>query len=597
MSKNMTYKQKLINENNISNKKGEYKCGRCKNYTTNKIADFKRHLNRKTSCVIEEKTINGRNCFFKDNKYFVKPISGDGKNMKICPDCIIDNKIKFVHSGEYCEDHGGGEAWKWDKCKWKGERCTKNGILEGYCGMHYKLIDKEDKKFQCSHCKNTFSDKRPYQHHIENVDCLKRLEEKEKYKDNLIIVDGYSRYKCLLCNHIYDDVTALKRHWNQTQGKCKEDLEIAEKVKDYEYRDKNDYKFYFCSKCNLTTYIRKNFYIHLTGNKDCNPNYEIKNINDKKIQFIGENKYIITNGENGQNKNLCCKFKECYMKSKAGGFCVNHGGSLKNCLFDSCDRKGVKKGFCKRHFNTMSEEEINKIREEKIIKQDPLVKNIKKIINSFNDKDKSKVITVNYALDLFNDSDGLCYWCKKKVCYDNEEPKLNQLSLDRLDNSKGHIEDNLVISCCYCNKARNATDTETWEKYMNCLINNDLYIDNEIYDNNWTNDTIKHIKRRSQIKKYDFDLTEEWIKEQFNKNNKSHYTNIEMFSNTKAYNPFQPSIDRIDNNKGYTQDNCVLCCVAENYGRGDTDYDKFKKWIYNNFIKKETINNQEVKDI
>lgn len=34
-------------------------------------------------------------------------------------------------------------------------------------------------------------------------------------------------------------------------------------------------------------------------------------------------------------------------------------------------------------------------------------------------------------------------------------------------------------------------------------------------------------------------------------------------------------VDRLDNNKGYTPDNCVSCCSSCNYFKGGMSYDKF----------------------
>jgi hypothetical protein len=38
-------------------------------------------------------------------------------------------------------------------------------------------------------------------------------------------------------------------------------------------------------------------------------------------------------------------------------------------------------------------------------------------------------------------------------------------------------------------------------------------------------------------------------------------------------------IDRINNNEGYTIDNCVPCCGRCNYLKCDTSYDEFLSWI------------------
>jgi hypothetical protein len=38
-------------------------------------------------------------------------------------------------------------------------------------------------------------------------------------------------------------------------------------------------------------------------------------------------------------------------------------------------------------------------------------------------------------------------------------------------------------------------------------------------------------------------------------------------------------IDRVDNNLGYIDSNCVSCCPTCNYAKRELSYNKFKKWI------------------
>ena len=42
---------------------------------------------------------------------------------------------------------------------------------------------------------------------------------------------------------------------------------------------------------------------------------------------------------------------------------------------------------------------------------------------------------------------------------------------------------------------------------------------------------------------------------------------------------FNPSVDRIDNNQGYTKDNIVLCSRMANYSRNNLTVEEFKKHI------------------
>lgn len=42
---------------------------------------------------------------------------------------------------------------------------------------------------------------------------------------------------------------------------------------------------------------------------------------------------------------------------------------------------------------------------------------------------------------------------------------------------------------------------------------------------------------------------------------------------------FAPSLDRVDNDKGYHDDNVVICCWAANAARGIADAERFCEWL------------------
>jgi hypothetical protein len=52
---------------------------------------------------------------------------------------------------------------------------------------------------------------------------------------------------------------------------------------------------------------------------------------------------------------------------------------------------------------------------------------------------------------------------------------------------------------------------------------------------------------------------------------------LEPSKNTK--HPQQPSLDRLDRNRGYTKDNVVLCCYCANIGRNENDLDTWKTFL------------------
>ncbi len=70
----------------------------------------------------------------------------------------------------------------------------------------------------------------------------------------------------------------------------------------------------------------------------------------------------------------------------------------------------------------------------------------------------------------------------------------------------------------------------------------------------------RNAKKRSLFANTDFDLSKEYVEQivqEFCDNN------YHVLTTGKA--PFKPSLDRIDNTKGYTRDNITVCWQIENY--------------------------------
>jgi len=80
----------------------------------------------------------------------------------------------------------------------------------------------------------------------------------------------------------------------------------------------------------------------------------------------------------------------------------------------------------------------------------------------------------------------------------------------------------------------------------------------------------RRARDRAQRHGWDFDLTREWIRAQ---GDHCALTGIKFIPRlTKAWHPHTASIDRIDNSRGYTKDNCRLILLALNRFKG-TDED------------------------
>jgi hypothetical protein len=71
-------------------------------------------------------------------------------------------------------------------------------------------------------------------------------------------------------------------------------------------------------------------------------------------------------------------------------------------------------------------------------------------------------ITTNYLKRLLNRSQGTCTFCGcdlKTYGYEANDP--DQISIDRIDNTKGHVMGNVVFACWGCNRNRN-TNVGEW---------------------------------------------------------------------------------------------------------------------------------------
>lgn len=99
-----------------------------------------------------------------------------------------------------------------------------------------------------------------------------------------------------------------------------------------------------------------------------------------------------------------------------------------------------------------------------------LVKDIKTKITSYGQQDKLKnifspddFITFKEVIDLLHKSNMKCYYCQNnvKVIYKYKRMPY-QWTLDRIDNSKGHIKNNVVISCLHCNLKRRCLNSDKY---------------------------------------------------------------------------------------------------------------------------------------
>jgi len=92
----------------------------------------------------------------------------------------------------------------------------------------------------------------------------------------------------------------------------------------------------------------------------------------------------------------------------------------------------------------------------------------------------------------------------------------------------------------------------------------------------WQN-TLIHDSKNRNVENI---LTVEDINEMFeNQNGLCFWFKVPLVPSNKTKYPQQPSLDRLDRNKGYTKDNVVLTCYSANIGRNETTVEEWEKFL------------------
>lgn len=130
-------------------------------------------------------------------------------------------------------------------------------------------------------------------------------------------------------------------------------------------------------------------------------------------------------------------------------------------LFDEIENKREKTyNESNKINNTFLEENIKTVERE-----------IRNKINGYKQQDIKKK-RINYSILITQKTvykklincDFKCYYCKNQIMiiYNNVR-QMNQWTLERLDNNKGHNFDNCVISCLKCNLNRRVSNSDNFK--------------------------------------------------------------------------------------------------------------------------------------
>lgn len=107
-----------------------------------------------------------------------------------------------------------------------------------------------------------------------------------------------------------------------------------------------------------------------------------------------------------------------------------------------------------------------------------------------------------------------------------------------------------------------------------------LEYNREFSKRRWAYHLYNNARRSAQIHEWDIDITEEFILELYEEQEgKCYWLGVPMIPSSNKKSPFQPSLDRLDRETGYTKDNVVLCCFVANFGRNENSEDSWKIFL------------------
>jgi hypothetical protein len=160
---------------------------------------------------------------------------------------------------------------------------------------------------------------------------------------------------------------------------------------------------------------------------------------------------------------------------------------------------------------------------------------------------------------------------------------LSQASLDRINNTLGHIKGNVNWTCLFCNYAKNSNSNETYKLFLDVLLCKKKIEDIEYNEAKLQVSSLLKGCRDRDIR-YKRDMSNfitcndlrDMIKEQ---NNKCAITGLPLIKTNQPKFPFQHSVDRIKNDTGYRKDNCQIVCLAIQFGKHIFSNEEVKQYI------------------
>ena len=152
---------------------------------------------------------------------------------------------------------------------------------------------------------------------------------------------------------------------------------------------------------------------------------------------------------------------------------TNNRYQIKKLIKNDADKK-VKKRIVSESWDFTLEPDnqltiLNQLSSNNTDESKVMLQQIKQKIRSYKQQDvlknmwnEANFVDIGHVVKKMIDSKLLCYYCKHQMCILYEVSReMKQWTIDRIDNDKGHNNDNYHLACLECNlKRRRQTDAK-----------------------------------------------------------------------------------------------------------------------------------------
>ena len=192
-------------------------------------------------------------------------------------------------------------------------------------------------------------------------------------------------------------------------------------------------------------------------------------------------------------------------------------------------------------------------------------------------------IDLKWLLDILSAQNSKCHYCETSLNLTFYERKLNQLSIDRKDNKLGYMKMNCLVTCSFCNLARNCCSYENFVMFISALrsgvIPEALLKVSEKPLGYLCSLRSTTVRPDVNAGKPDIITTDQLKIVMAQQQSKCALTGLTFRNSDMASFPLKPSIDRKDNSCHHTLQNCQLVCLAVNLGKNVNEDDDILAYI------------------